>query len=107
MNRLLRIELINGSSIQIDPAVWPEVASSATSGSMCGTEYVSQRLIVVKHADGRRLAYLDVGFGDKRRATGEFIEGDSWQTLNRVIERGLACPTVIDLVGGCLLQLRD
>ncbi len=30
MSGLLKIELANGSSIQIDLAVWPEVASSAT-----------------------------------------------------------------------------
>jgi hypothetical protein len=86
----MKIKLTSGRTIEIDTGVWIEVASSATSGSMLGAEYVAQRLVLARHADGRQIV------------TGEFVEGTVEHTLRSVIKVGLVSPPVIDLVGGCL-----
>jgi hypothetical protein len=103
MGKLLRIAMTDGSTIEIDRAVWSEEARSGISGSLLG----NQRLIVVQDASGRRLAYLEVKMGNKTHAKGEFVDGDIEQTLRHVVRGGLAFPSVIDLVERCLEQLHQ
>jgi hypothetical protein len=67
----------------------------------------NQRLIVMQAANGRRLAYLEVKRGDKTHGRGEFVEEDIEQALRHVVRWELAGPSVIDLVGACLRQLRQ
>ena len=95
--------MTDGLSIEFDPAVWHEEARTGISGSLLG----NQRLIVMQDANGRRLAYLEVKIGDKSRAKGEFVTGDIEETLRNVVRWGLAFPSVIDLVEGCLVQLHQ
>ncbi len=100
---MLKITMTDGSSIEIDRAEWSEEARLGISGSLLG----NQRLIVMQDANGRRLAYFEVKRGDKTHVRGEFVGEDIEQALRHVVRWELACPSAIDLVGGCLGQLRQ
>jgi hypothetical protein len=103
MGTPLKVGMTDGSSIEIKERDWTIEALSGTSVPRLG----NQRLVIAHDGDGHRLVYLEVKIGDKSRATGEFVEGDLEHTLRNVVRWGLAFPSAIDLVEGCLEQLHQ
>ena len=92
MGTPLKVSMTDGSLIEFKEGDWAIEALSGTAVPLLGNQ---------------RLVYLEVKIGNKSRATGEFVEGDLEHTLRNVVRWGLAFPSSIDLVEGCLEQLQQ